>query len=65
MGHWTPTGIEPRVYDDDDLQCMIFIAINSITADYHSTYTDGQLTLCNLSTSSKPTLRMNALSDLP
>ena len=18
MGHWTPTGIEPRAYDDDD-----------------------------------------------
>ena len=34
MGHWTPTGIEPKDYDDDDLQvgliCCFFIYIHWI-----------------------------------
>ena len=24
MGHWTPTGVEPRDYDDDDVRMTMF-----------------------------------------
>ena len=31
MGHWTPTGIEPTDYDDDDdyVACLILIAFTA------------------------------------
>src|SRR6218665_929171 len=30
MGHWTPTGIEPRVYDDDDVfKKMVVVSLSS------------------------------------
>ena len=30
MGHWTPTGVEPKVYDDDDTGCIYTCMYNCI-----------------------------------
>jgi len=35
MGHWTPTGVEPRAYDDDDddLKCSVCAIIVHDTSE--------------------------------
>ena len=34
MGHWTPTGIEPTDYDDDDRVMLIEMHVNVFYTDF-------------------------------